>query len=186
MKPTPVDFADHNKWRIYQELPQAILCLRPADKRGLPITLMHRAFCDFYSDFHDPPLDKHTHKYISIASKLCEKMPGAFDSARERQDAFEAIFAPLYRDLGLEKRSEFSIQPKFSSAKESSASVAKGINTKEGGDLILLLEVFKLEPTEDVYMEVCRTFEVYVEDKKNTSLLKFGTPMFLLCILGLY
>ena len=95
-KPALSEFAVDSKiWDKYQQRPDAILCLRPADRRGWPIPLLHKAFCDFTRHFHEPRLDEHTPKYLLMACALCNEMPSAFDSETARRDAFEAIFHPF-------------------------------------------------------------------------------------------
>ena len=100
-KPAPCDFADNRIWQVYQAKDDAILCLRPADKRGLPIALMHKTFCDFTHHFRQPSLDEHIATYLPMADKLCQTMPSAFDSEVARQDAFESIFSLLHTGLVL-------------------------------------------------------------------------------------
>jgi hypothetical protein len=184
VKPPPHEFADSKKWSIYQEKPNAILCLRPANKRGLPMALMHTAFCNFTRHFHEPLLDEYTHKYLSMADKLCHVMPSAFNSEEDRRDAFEKIFSSL--DGGLKSHTDFFLSAEASITEEPGTrpNVAKTIDY-EGGDLVILLEEFQGEPTGDLYMQISRSYEVLCEDSKNERLLKFGNPMFLLCVLGM-
>ncbi|PVG00171.1 hypothetical protein CPB86DRAFT_755649 [Serendipita vermifera] len=185
VKPSPHKFADSKEWRELQQRSDAILCLRPADKRGLPIPLMHTAFCKFIRHFHEPLLDGHTSEYLSIADKLCQVMPSAFDSENARQAAFEEIFSSFDDDL--RSRKELPLEAKPSTVVESTGKVdmAKTIGCKEG-ELVVLLGEFKAESTGDAYMQVCRSYEVLCGAAKNTHLLKFGYPMFLLCVLGPY
>lgn len=184
-KPSPSEFADHEQWPVYQQRPDAILCLRPADKKGLPIPLMHVAFCNFTRHFHEPILDEHTPKYLTMADKLCQTMPSAFESEGDRRDAFKSIFLSLGKDL--RQNTEFSLSVKVSAAEESGTrpDVANTIG-HEGGHLVLLLGEFEVESTGDIYMQTCRSYEVLCEEPKNERLLRFGNPVFLLCVLGPY
>jgi hypothetical protein len=154
-------------------------------KRGLPISLMHAAFCTFTRQFHEPLLDEGTALYLNMANKLCEVMPSAFDSDRHRRDAFEDIFC--LPDVGMTQHIELSLSAQVSTATESGArlNVAKSIPF-EGGHLLYLLEEFKVEPLGDVYMQICRAYEVLCGEAKNERLSKFGNPAFLLCVLGRY
>jgi hypothetical protein len=137
---------------------------------------MHAAFCNFAHYFHEPLLDEHTTEYLKMADRLCEVMPSAFDSERHRLDVFERIF--YLPDAVLRQHIEFSL-----SAEVSTAKVAKIIDC-EGGSLVLLLEEFKMESTGDVYMQICRSYEVLCGEANNERLLKFGNPVFLLCVFG--
>jgi hypothetical protein len=144
---------------------------------------MHAAFLYFTRHFHEPLLDEHTSRYVSIADKLCEEMPSSFDSENDRRASFKKFFGSL--DVG---HIELFLSAKVSTAEESVArfNVAKTIVDCEGDHLVLLLEEFKLESTEDVYMQICRSYEVLCGEEKNERLLKFGYPVFLLCVLGRY
>ncbi|PVF91268.1 hypothetical protein CPB86DRAFT_366083 [Serendipita vermifera] len=183
VKPPPCEFADYKQWRIHQEKANPILCLRPADQKGLPLPLMHPAFCTFTRHLHEPLLDEHTPKYLTMADKLCQVMPSAFNSEAARRDAFEAIFQPL--DDTLEQHVEYSLSANaLIKTQEPGArpEVAKPILK---GLLVLTLREFKLEEG-DAYMQICRAFEVLSDRPKSKLLLKFGNPMFLLCVLGMY
>ncbi|KAG8783397.1 hypothetical protein FRC15_005267 [Serendipita sp. 397] len=187
-KPAPSYFADHNEWRVWQEKSDAILCLRPAKQKGLPIPLMHPAFCTFTRHFYEPLLDEHITKYLSTSKQLCQVMPSAFDSEKARREAFEEIFGSL--DMKVQSHVEFYISPKVSQVSTvmesgGTTDVVKTINYG-GGHLVLILEEFKVESTGDAYMQICRSYEGLCGDAKNESLLKFGNPTFLLCILGPY
>ena len=185
-KPAPCDFADSKIWRVYQEQPNPILCLRPARLTGWPIPLMHKAFCDFTRDFHEPCLDEYTIDYLAMAGELCQSMPSAFDSEVQRRDTFERIFLSL--DKGLTQHLEYPLSGQVSTAqvKASGAGpdVAKTI-PYEGGGLVLMLEEFKMEDG-DAYMQICRAYEVLCGDPKVERLVKFGNPVFLLCVVGMY
>ncbi|PVG00173.1 hypothetical protein CPB86DRAFT_783051 [Serendipita vermifera] len=61
--------------------------------------------------------------------------------------------------------------------------VAKAVNHDQRS-LVLLLKEFKVESTGDVYMQICRSYEVLCEEARTEGVLEFGYPVFLLCILG--
>jgi hypothetical protein len=130
---------------------------------------MHTAFCSFLRYFHEPFPDE---EYLTMANKLCEVMPSAFDSEHHRLVAFEEIF---YSDADLRQHIESA---KISTATESGGRVDFG-----NGHLVLLLQEFKNE-IGDPYMQSCRTYEVLCGEEKNRHLLEFGNPAFLLCVLG--
>jgi hypothetical protein len=136
---------------------------------------MHTAFCNFIRYFHEPLADE---EYLIMANKFCEVMPSAFDSERQRLDAFEEIF---YSDAELRQHIEFSLSAKPSTAAESGSRV-KTIDYGKG-HLVLLLQEFEKE-IGDPYMQSCRAYEVLCGEAKNQRLLEFGNPAFLLCVLG--
>ena len=118
-----------------------------------------------------------------MANKLCDVMPSAFDSEADRRSAFEKIFTGLTPGL----TQHIELQLETSTATESGARIDAGKSIPfEGGNLLALLEEFKGESLGEVYMQICRAYEVYCEEAKNESLLKFGNPAFLLCVLGRY
>jgi hypothetical protein len=146
---------------------------------------MHAAFRVFTRQFHEPLLDEDTALYLNMANRLCETMPSAFDSEGHRRDAFEDIFN--LPDVGLTPHKEFPLSAKPSTATESGARLDMAKSLPFGRGLLLpLLEEFKGELTGDVYMQICRAFEIWCAQATNTRLLKFGNPAFLLCILGRY
>lgn len=185
-KPTPSEFADLQTWSKFQQRDDAILCLRPADRRGWPISLMHKAFCDFTRHFLQPRLDTETTEYLLMAGKLCDEMPSAFGSEIQRRDAFDAIFSSL--DDRLTRHNEYRVSASASNptVRESGArpDVARSI-PGTAGPLILLLEDHK-NGDGDSYMQVCRSYEVLCGGPKVEQLVKFGNPMFLVCIQGIY
>jgi hypothetical protein len=186
VKPTPSDFVKNQAWKRYQQRDDAILCLRPGDRRGWPIPLLHKSFCDFTRHFLEPNLNTNTTKYLVMAGKLCDSMPSAFDSQVHRRDAFEAIFHSLDQSLMRHDEYHLSASPSDSTVKQSGGrpNVVRPIPWK-GAGLVLLLEEFKNE-VGDSYMQICRSYEVLCEDPKAEQLVKFGNPMFLLCVQGMY
>jgi hypothetical protein len=184
-KPSPRDFAVSSVWRVYQEKADAILCRRPADRRGWPVPLMHMAFCDFYRHFHEPCLDKRIVKYLVMADKLCQIMPSSFSSEPARRDAFERIFRSLDEGLTPHVECHLSVDNSFSRVREPGgrSDMAKTIPYKRGA-LVLMLEEFKNEAG-DAYMQICRAYEILCGDPKVEHLVKCGNPVFLLCVIGM-
>ena len=145
VKPTPSEFADSKIWDAWQDRDNAILCLRPAERRGWLIPLMHKAFCDFTRHFHEPHLNQDTAEYLSMADTLCATMPSAFNSEVARRDAFEKVFSSLDKSLTTHTEHQYSA-PSISKVKEpdSRPDVAKCISYN-GGSLLLMLEEFKMK-----------------------------------------
>ena len=148
--------------------------------------LMHKAFCDFTRWYHDPCLDEHTADYLTMADELCQKMPSAFDSEIARRDAFETIIRSLDKDLTQHREHPLSGHIPASEVKESGArpDVAKTI-MYDGGSLVVMLEDFTNEHG-DIYMQICRAYEVLCGDPTVERLVELGNSVFLLCILGMY
>lgn len=55
-----------------------------------------------------------------------------------------------------------------------------------GPYLFSLLKGVEAELAGNVYMQICRSYEVLCEDAEVAGLFKFGNPMFLPCIFGMY
>jgi len=148
--------------------------------------LMHKAFCDFTRWYHDPCLEEHTADYLTMADELCQKMPSPFDTEIARRDAFETIFRSLDKHLTQHQEYPLSAHISISNVKESGArpDVAKTI-PYDGGSLVVMLEEFNNEHG-DIYMQICRVYEVLCAHPKVQRMVEFGNPVFLLCILGTY
>jgi hypothetical protein len=101
-----------------------------------------------------------------MADNLCQKMPSHFNSEVARRAAFEKIIHPL--DQKLESREWFILSAKNSTANGSTSKLGAVKTIKyEGGHLVLLLEGFEVESTEDAYMQICRAYEVYVRTQRT-------------------
>ena len=81
-------FAQPSVWPKVQKT-TPILCLRPPNARGLPLTTLHHVFCRFQYESSRPlPMTTETVAVQIAASKLCLRMGEAFKNVAERGEAF--------------------------------------------------------------------------------------------------
>ena len=87
--PAPSDFAQPSVWRKAQKT-TPILCLRPPNARGLPLTTLHHVFRQFQHESSRPlPMTTETVAVQIAASKLCLRMGEAFKNEAGRREAFD-------------------------------------------------------------------------------------------------
>ena len=87
--PAPSAFANPSVWRKAQEA-TPILCLRPPNARGLPLTTLHHAFRQFHYESSSPlPTTTETVAVQIAASQLCLRMGEAFNNEAERGEVFD-------------------------------------------------------------------------------------------------
>jgi len=85
----PSDFAQPSVWPEAQK-GAPILCLRPSDARGLPLTMLHHVFHHFQYKMSRPlAMMAETVAVQIAASELCSRMGEAFKDERSRGKAFD-------------------------------------------------------------------------------------------------
>ena len=96
--PAPSDFARHTVWPEAQK-DTPILCLRPPNARGLPLTTLHDVFLRFQHEISRPLPMTETVAVQTAASELCSRMEGAFEDGTSRGKVFNECISGV-----LEKR----------------------------------------------------------------------------------
>ncbi|KIM29561.1 hypothetical protein M408DRAFT_22895 [Serendipita vermifera MAFF 305830] len=95
----PSTFANGKEWPAQQRRPGAMLCLRPVDKRGLLIYLLHRAFLVFRTQRLQPlPDGPKAVEAMRAAIILCSTMGNAFSNKDARSLAFSNAVEDLFSD----------------------------------------------------------------------------------------
>jgi len=74
----PSDFARHTVWPEAQK-DTLILCLRPPNARGLPLTTLHDIFLCFQHEISRPLPTTETMAVQIVTWELCSRMGGAFE-----------------------------------------------------------------------------------------------------------
>jgi hypothetical protein len=75
---------------MLQDLPGAILCLRPTYRHGLPLTLLHPVFSQFRHLIRQPlPNSPQAVKAMHVALRLCGTMGDIFENEDARSEAFD-------------------------------------------------------------------------------------------------
>jgi hypothetical protein len=145
----PSAFAKSAGWILTQSGPAAIDCLRPADRIGLPISLLHPAFATFTALLDQPmPLeDENAIKAMKIASELCITMAGHFKNETERKDSLFATVRPLFPNKAFSMTTFDKATP-------------DGVLMSPNGSVEVVAEV-KNEPgaAGDVQMQAARSFD---------------------------
>ncbi|KAG8817439.1 hypothetical protein FRC17_011233 [Serendipita sp. 399] len=175
--PTPSAFGKRNVWPKAQEGPDAILCLRPPDKQGLPLILLHSAFLTFVNEL-DRPLSPADAPVLKISRELCKEMAKPYDEdTNSRTDAFNEAIRPVF--------------PTYDWLFEFSLGSQPGSSGKLDGALsdFRILRVDKAElgsNTSDPYMQLARGFQAFIKWKQASGSNQGapGTAKFLLIIVG--
>ncbi|KAG8946954.1 hypothetical protein FRC04_011249 [Tulasnella sp. 424] len=168
-------------WADWQKKPTAILCFRPSDKQGLPLCVLDNVFREFQRQVRTPlPSTPDARKAMNAAFDLCHAMPNNFDIESDRGKVFDKCLDPILPLLSW--RSEVRIEA------PTELRTGQAGRTYEPNGVVLILREDKLETGtgDDVYMQVSRVYQLYVEKVrgKDSSLLEQGVPVFLLCVLG--
>ncbi|KAG8815478.1 hypothetical protein FRC17_000698 [Serendipita sp. 399] len=175
--PTPSAFGKRNVWPKAQQDPDAILCLRPPGKQGLPLILLHSAFLTFVNEL-DWPLSPADTLVLKISRELCEEMAKAYDEdTNSRTDAFNEVIRPVF--------------PTYDWLSEFSLGSQPGSRGKLDGALsdLRILRIDKVElgsNTSDSYMQLVRGFQAFIKWKQASGS-NHGVPgaaKFLLIVVG--
>ncbi|KAG8899070.1 hypothetical protein FRB99_006951 [Tulasnella sp. 403] len=98
----PSTFAQSSNWVAQQAGPAAINCLRPTERAGLPITLLHPAFARFWSILAGPlPHGASSLCAQRTAFRLCEEMPQYYATDKLRLAKFQDLTSDLFSAFGI-------------------------------------------------------------------------------------
>ncbi len=169
---SPSSFSKSSGWTHQQNRPAFINCLRPVERSGLPLNLLHPLFAKFLTLIEGAP-DSTDSNFIlaqQVAARLCQEMPEAFDSEEARLKTFRRIVLPLFKDVGV-----------FGRIQIGSGATDLGIRTSYG---VILLGEGKNEPgggAGDPYMQVAASYDAWarIDDNPQT-----GSPCFVICVDG--
>jgi hypothetical protein len=172
--PVPSAFGKH--WEEAQEGPDAILCLRPAKRQGLPLITLHEAFLCFANELKKP-LTATDADALSAAWRLSSSMAKSYDgNEQERRDAFNRALDPFI--------------PEESWLPEIVLGEMPGMSGRIDGALLDLdaLREDKGEPGSqgDPYMQIARGFQAFVMWKQSQDSRhgKAGVAKFLVVLFG--
>ncbi|PVF95128.1 hypothetical protein CPB86DRAFT_788311 [Serendipita vermifera] len=170
----PSYFAKSAGWVVAQKGPAAINCLRPPDRSGLPISLLHPAFAEFIATIKRPmPPTDDCAKATEVAWKLCLSMPEHFEDEQARQESFHTIMKGLLPEL-----------PKLTETKFGSAR-PDGVIFDQDLAVKVVAEI-KNEPGAmgDVYMQASCSYHLVANTRPVEEQKKTGCPALVLCIDG--
>ncbi|OBZ78364.1 hypothetical protein A0H81_02639 [Grifola frondosa] len=142
----------------------AILCLRPVEKRGLPLSTLHDVFRKFRLRLNTPlPEGSAAGPALRAATVLCREMGDPFENELERSEKFDDGMTGEF--LWLDEDIPGTIRE------------VKWEAGLGGGD---------------IYLQIARRFDIAInnlrdrakDNAKVAAFLLHGAPMFLMCLLG--
>jgi hypothetical protein len=179
----PSTFANEKDWPAQQNRPGAILCLRPVEKRGLPVYLLHRAFLVFRTQCRQPlPDSPEAAEAMRTATLLCSRMGNAFSTKDARSLAFNDAVRAFFSNW----QPEVKVNINDGTV---SGQVDRALRSRRSGGIMLVLGEDKLEfDTGDPYMQVSRSYDLKsVQDRQHhPEYVSRGAPAFLTTLAGVY
>ena len=196
MLPDPSEYAFKDAWRDAQAKKSDILCLRPPERTGLPLSTLHDAFRQFERDATIPfhlSADSETTSAARAASLLVHEMGNAFDDEmvddeEVRSEAIERCLKPVFpyfwsKEIHCQAASQLI-------PNSHTIDIATSYRSTSGS--VTILRVDKDEPGSDgdPYMQISRGYHMFVEMLKDRgsdedlNTLAHGAPTFLICFLG--
>jgi hypothetical protein len=163
-------------WPKWQQKPTAILNLRPSDKQGLTLSILHPIFARFRAAVQQqlPPPPSALH----VAYSLCIEMANSFEDEPARRDAFETCINPLFPEYKFEY--EIIVESRLE-RHGSSIDILMSCN-----EIPVLAGENKLDiGSGDAYMQISRVYQTRInqlKDKKSI-MLPHGPPMILTCLM---
>ncbi|KAG8908628.1 hypothetical protein FRB99_004916 [Tulasnella sp. 403] len=177
--PPPFEYAKASVWGEWQAKENAILCLRPPGKRGLPLSVFHDVFREFQLQVNKalPQTDEGA-SFLESAFKLCSVMGNRFESENERSAAFQECVQP-YFTWESKERSVFTTS-------ELCSDLVDVHLMEESVVTIIREDKIELGDGNDAYMQASRAYQLYVSSLQDgkSPLLEHGAPTFLLTIQG--
>jgi len=184
--PAPSDFAQPSVWPEAQK-GAPILCLRPSDARGLPLTTLHHVFRRFQYEMSRPlAMTAETVAVQIAASELCSRMGEAFEDERSRGKAFDECVSGV-----LEKgETDYELKP------YPSGHYGKIDRCIQEAHVPIALREDKLEFGQggsDACMKIARCYHLLVgvltscsaKDINASNFLTHGALCFLICLIGI-
>jgi len=182
--PAPSDFAQPSVWPKAQK-GTPILCLRPPNAIGLPLTTLHDVFLNFQHEISRPLPTTETVAVQIAASVLCSRMGEDFEDETSRGEVFDECVS------GVLKKGEVDCELK----PYPSGHYGKIDRCIREANIPIALREDKLEfghGGSDAYMKIARCYNLLVgvltscsaKDSNATNFLTHGAPCFLICLIG--
>jgi hypothetical protein len=173
-KPAPSSFARPSTWQLFQTYPRPILCLRPTDKRGLPLDLLHQIFSQFQQLSRQPlPNSVEGVGALRVALSLCERMGDGFANKEDRSKVFDDMMGGFLR--GVDSRTQI--------AGNKSKGDTDRLYHVNGCCMIIRDDKVEMGRSGDPYIQVARSYDLACE-QMNENRVTPDSPVFLLCVMG--
>jgi hypothetical protein len=174
--PSASEYAKAKTWPQWQQKSTAILNLRPSDKQGLPLSILHCIFSRFYVTVQQEP---QTSMALHTAYNLCIEMANSFENEKARRDAFETCIKPFFPGYKFEH--EAMVESKLE-RHDSRVDLFISLNERRvlGGENKHDLG------SGDAYMQISRVYQTWINQLKDDKsvMLRHGAPMILTCLMG--
>ncbi|KAG8906705.1 hypothetical protein FRB99_006303 [Tulasnella sp. 403] len=172
-KPSSPSSFCRGEWVGQQKRPAFINCLRPRERSGLPLKLLHPMFAKFSALIEGDP-NYSDPKFIlaeQVATELCHEMPQNFGSEDFRLKKFSSIVLPLFDEIGtLDRTAIGACQADF------------GLKIRGIG--LVLVGEGRNEPgggAGDPYMQVAASYDAHARRRSNAT---NGCPCFVISVDG--
>ncbi|KAJ8502768.1 hypothetical protein ONZ45_g11455 [Pleurotus djamor] len=184
-RPNPQTYAED--WSSAQRQWDDILCLRPTERRGLPLSVLHLVFLRYQLQRVQPlPTHDVGIRARQVASELCLHMGDSYSTKPERSKTFNALVSPLFPTFV-----SHAIHPKSELAQGHVNFILRahdGIATPF--PLIAREDKREIGEAGDPFVQAARVFHMLIEEiqvKDSPQAQRFlenGAPMFILTITG--
>jgi hypothetical protein len=173
--PSPSLFALKSHWAPAQKSPNAILCLRPSEKRGLPLITLHEAFLFFVNE-SKKPLPATESAALEAAYHLCREMAEPDESDLERRSLFNRVLGAFILKNDWKPEIKFGSEP----------GLCGRIGGADSDYAILREDKAELDTGGDSYMKIARGFHAFVawSRSQHSDHGKPGVAKFLLTLTG--
>ncbi|KAG8904839.1 hypothetical protein FRC00_013723, partial [Tulasnella sp. 408] len=153
LRPAPNEFAKRSTWAQRQDIDKdAILCLRPAKRQGMLLTMMDDVFRTFKAQIRSNlPLEPQASLALHVANELCREMPQSLaetDRRRKFSKTTELMFGTWTHEASVESVLE-----------EHSVRVDASI-LSNGLMVILREDKSDLGEGNDPHMQACRAYQL--------------------------
>ncbi|KAG8912542.1 hypothetical protein FRC00_004298, partial [Tulasnella sp. 408] len=156
--PPPSSYAKNTVWVEWQEKANAILCFRPDGKQGLPLCVLDDVFREFQQQATAPlPSTPDARRALNAAFNLCYTMPNHFATEADRSEMFDTCLDPILPHQSWRKG--VHIRGKT----EHLGGHVGRIYEQDGLACILREDKVETGTGDDVYMQVSRSYQLYVE-----------------------
>lgn len=173
-KPAPHEFAQPSIWSEWQKKPGAILCLRPSDKQGLSLSVLHDVFRNFPLMANRPlPQTDEGARFLKMATHLFDLMGNRFEDDGQRGKAFQTCLGGTFTWRAERPRTVHVL-----------SELRTGACIMEEGVLSVIREdKAEIGEGDDAYMQACRAYQIYAKSLDSTGpIFREGAPTFIVTI----
>ncbi|PCH39285.1 hypothetical protein WOLCODRAFT_141169 [Wolfiporia cocos MD-104 SS10] len=189
-RPSPSELAKPNTWSKEQKTWDRFLCLRPAMRRGLPMSTLHTVFGTFQQEVDATlPSNEHANEALRVAALLCASMGESF---RDEDARGQMFLRKIGNFFGVGSwTTKFPIEPLADSSGSPGGILFLQFEEKIPG----IIREDKWEPGSggsDAYLQCARDYELLVKYLNEgagkfamkETFLRHGAPTLLMSVIG--